>query len=219
VPGAYWLLPSLSEKDKSKTQEVHGMRAKGVVGTRPDKEPVGVLAEKAKKIQKQRQERKIISGRKPPSPVPNYIAYAFLFPNYDPKTGKGAPRPLPKCRRCREAALHPQEHHTCEGFKPQFPTTDPAERHAKWEERREMIRESRLEEMRESRNSHYCDNCGEELLNEDHAIEHAEDCSRTVECPDCGEELEFMVEHECSVRECRRCGESLYWGTEHTCEP
>jgi hypothetical protein len=52
-----------------------------------------------------------------------------------------------------------------------------------------------------------------------HAIEHAEDCRRTVECPDCGAELEFMVEHDCSVRECRRCGESLYWGTEHTCEP
>jgi predicted RNA-binding Zn-ribbon protein involved in translation (DUF1610 family) len=70
------------------------------------------------------------------------------------------------------------------------------------EARRQAIREARLEDMRESRNSHYCDDCGEELLSEEHAIEHAEDCRRTVECPDCGEELEFMVEHACSVREC-----------------
>ena len=48
--------------------------------------------------------------------VPNYICYAWLFPNYDPKTGRGAPSPLPKCRVCCEAFLHPQEHHKCEGL-------------------------------------------------------------------------------------------------------
>lgn len=151
------------------------MRAKGVVVTLPDKEPKGVLADEAKKIQKQKQERKIIAGRKPPRPVPNYICYSFLFPDYDPKTGKGCPRPLPKCRVCHDAVLHPMEHHVCEGFKPMFAEHD-EEWHERMEQRREMIRESRLEETDESRNSHCCDDCGAELHDEEHAMGHAEDC-------------------------------------------
>jgi hypothetical protein len=165
------------------------MRAKGRVLTLPE-EPKGFLADEAKKIQKQRQERKIISGRKPPRPVPNYICYPEAFKLYDPKTGRWRGGRLPKCRVC-ECTLQPTENHKCSGFTPKYVEHD-EEWRERWEQRRQEIREARLEDMRESRNSHYCD--------------------------DCGEELEFMVEHECSVRECPRCGESLYWGTEHICE-
>ena len=177
-----------------------------------------VVAAKAK-LKAQAEEKAARRERYLNAPVPNYIAYGWLFPNYDPRTGAGAPRPLPKCRKC-ECTLQPKEHHDSNlcVFTPKYVEHTP-ERKERWEGKREEIRESRLEEMRESRNTHYCDHCGEELLHEEHAIEHAEDCRRTVECPDCGEELEFMVEHECSVRECRRCGESLCWGTEHSCEP
>lgn len=98
---------------------------------------------------------------------------------------------LPKCRRC-EATIHFEvPAHVCEGFRPKYVEHD-EEWHERWGQRRQEIREARMEDMRESRNRHYCE--------------------------DCGEELEFMVEHECSVRECRHCGESMYLGTEHTCE-
>jgi hypothetical protein len=135
------------------------MRAKGTIVTLPDKEPTGFYADEAKKIQKQRQERKIIADAKPPRPVPNYICYSFVFPNYDPKTGKGAPRPLPKCKPCG-GVIHPQEHHVCPGFQPMFPTTDPEERRAKWEEQREMIREAK-------RNGLFFDECSEDEPEED----------------------------------------------------
>jgi hypothetical protein len=169
-------------------------RATGTIVTLPDKEPMGFYADEAKAIQKQRQERsRARAEARANTPIPNYLSYRELFAGFDPKTQRyadGRSRRVPKCRVC-ECNLYPMEHHVCEGFKPKYVEYN-EEWHERMEQRREMIREARLEDMRESRNSHYCD--------------------------DCGEELEFMVEHECSVRECRRCGESLYWGTEHTCE-
>jgi hypothetical protein len=74
------------------------MRAKGLVVTLPDKEPKGLLADEAKKIQKQRQERRIITAAYPRPPVPNYKCHPFLFPSYDPKTGKDAPAACPTAR-------------------------------------------------------------------------------------------------------------------------
>lgn len=75
------------------------------------------------------------------APVPNYICYAWLFPNYDPKTGRGAPSPLPKCKKC-EGIIAPKEHHVCSGFQPKFVEHTP-ERKERWEAKREEIRESR----------------------------------------------------------------------------
>ncbi len=108
---------------------------------------------KRRQDQKQRQLQEQRAARAE-RPVPNYICYSFLFPNYDPKTGKGAPRPLPKCKVCREAVLHPMEHHVCEGFKPMYVERTPEERQEleeqrrerqreRWEEQREMIREAK----------------------------------------------------------------------------
>jgi hypothetical protein len=131
----------VKENINTKTRRAYTMRARGTVVTRPDKEPEGVLADDARQIQKQRQERRIVSGRKPPRPIPNYICYAFLFPNYDPKTGKGCPRPLPRCRVCGYR-IDPQEHHDCPGFTPKYPEHD-EEWHERMEARQEAIREAK----------------------------------------------------------------------------
>jgi hypothetical protein len=130
-------------------------RARGVVGTLPDKEPSGFYADEAKKRQQQKQERLAVAReRRANTPIPNYQCYRFLFPNFDPKTGKGAPRPLPKCRVCREAVLHPMEHHTCEGFKPMFVEHDEA-----WKERME----ARREHIRAAKaNGEFYDDCEDE---------------------------------------------------------
>jgi hypothetical protein len=94
-------------------------RARGVVGTLPDKEPSGFYADEAKKRQQQKQERsRARAAVRANTPIPNYKCYPFLFPNFDPRTGKGAPSPLPKCTRCRDGVIHPMEHHVCDGFKP-----------------------------------------------------------------------------------------------------
>ena len=53
---------------------------------------------------------------------------------------------LPRCRRC-DAILHAEENHKCEGFVPKYVEHD-QEWHERWEQRRQEIRESRLEEMR-----------------------------------------------------------------------
>jgi hypothetical protein len=120
------------------------MRAKGVIVTLPDKEPKGVLADEAKQLQKQKQERRIVAGARSPRPVPNYLCYPEAFKDYDPKTGgwkDGKSRRVPKCRVCGDN-LQPMENHKCEGFKPKYPEYT-EERHRRWEEQREMIREAK----------------------------------------------------------------------------
>ena len=120
------------------------MRAKGTIVTLPDKEPFGFLVDEAKRLQQQRQERKIVSGAKPPSPPPNWKCYPMIFvvgKNID-EHGNWKGGRLPRCRKC-QGNLPPREHHVCPGFQPMFPTADPEERRAKWEARREMIREAK----------------------------------------------------------------------------
>jgi len=118
-------------------------RARGVVVTLPDEEPKGFYADEAKTRQRQKQEEAIARAEaRANTPIPNYVCYRFLFPNFDPKTGKGAPRPLPKCRVCRDAVLHPMEHHVCPGFTPLYVEHD-EEWHDRMEARREMIREAK----------------------------------------------------------------------------
>lgn len=124
------------------------MRAKGTIVTLPDKEPSGFLADEAKRLQQQRQVRKIVSGAKPPSPPPNWKCYPMIFvvgKNID-EHGNWKGGRLPRCRKC-QGNLPPREHHVCPGFQPMFPTTDPEERRAKWEARREMIREAKRNGM------------------------------------------------------------------------
>ena len=118
-------------------------RAKGVVGTLPDNEPSGFYADEAKKRQQQKQERsRARAAVRASTPIPNYKCYPFLFPNFDPATGKGAPCPLPKCTRCRDGVIHPMEHHNCPGFTPMFVEHDDAWKE-RMEERREHIREAK----------------------------------------------------------------------------
>jgi hypothetical protein len=120
------------------------VRAKGTIVTLPDKEPSGFLVDEAKRLQQQRQERKIVSGAKPPSPPPNWKCYPMIFvvgKNID-EHGNWKGGRLPRCRKC-QGNLPPREHHVCPGFQPMFPTADPEERRAKWEARREMIREAK----------------------------------------------------------------------------
>jgi hypothetical protein len=120
------------------------MRAKGTIVTLPDKEPSGFLVDEAKRLQQQRRERKIVSGAKPPSPPPNWKCYPMIFvvgKNID-EHGSCKGGRLPRCRKC-QGNLPPREHHVCPGFQPMFPTTDPEERRAQWEARREMIREAK----------------------------------------------------------------------------
>jgi hypothetical protein len=133
------------------------MRAKGTIVTPPE-EPAGVLADEAKKIQKQRQEQKIIAGRKPPPPVPNYICYAELFKGFDPKTHKGGPRRVPHCKKC-DGLLHPTGHHTCPGYIKKYEDWT-EERHQRWLEHVEHIREAK-------RNGLFFDECSEDEPEED----------------------------------------------------
>jgi hypothetical protein len=122
-------------------------RPKGVVVYRSPENSLVAEAEKNQKqerlrLQTERAER---ADRRAERGVPNYICYSFLFPNYDPQTGKGCPRPLPKCRVC-EGILHPQENHKCEGFTPKY-----VEHDDEWRERQEAKREYAREMRREQR--------------------------------------------------------------------
>jgi len=108
------------------------MRAKGVVVTMPAKEPTGHLADEAKTIQKQKQERKIIAAEKRQERydnAPNRICYAELYEHWKASGGK-----LPKCNRCR-AILHWEEHHDCPGFIPKY-RTDGLSRNERMEKRK-----------------------------------------------------------------------------------
>ena len=119
----------------------------------------------AKKLLKERAEANAARREaRANAPVPNYICYAWLFPNFDPKTGKGAPKPLPKCEKC-EGTIFPMEHHVCSGFEPKYVEHTP-ERHERWEAKREEIRESRPERRI------VCSVCGEELPEPEDAEEH-----------------------------------------------
>jgi hypothetical protein len=133
-------------------------RPKGVVVYRSPENPAALEAEKNQKQERLRLQTQ--RGERRERPVPNYVCYSFLFPNYDRATGKGAPRPLPKCRVC-EATLFPTENHKCEGFTPKYVEHD-EEWHERQEakrddaremreERRQEIRESRMEMIREAR--------------------------------------------------------------------
>jgi len=107
------------------------MRAKGKIVTLPDGEPTGVLADGAKQIQKQRQERKIIDAEKRQERydnAPNRVCYAALYEEWK-ANGCGK---VPKCNRCR-AILHWEEHHTCPGYIPRYRDLDPETRRAMYE--------------------------------------------------------------------------------------
>ena len=107
------------------------MRAKGVVVTMPAKEPTGHLADEAKTIQKQKQERKIIAAEKRQERydnAPNRICYAELYAQWKANGGGK----LPKCKKCR-ATIHWEEHHNCPGYIPRYrtkPSLTPEERRA-----------------------------------------------------------------------------------------
>ena len=109
------------------------MRAKGRIVTLPE-EPMGVLADEAKTIQKQEQERKIIAAEKRQERydnAPNRICYAELYAQWKARVDAGGSRKLPKCNRCR-GTLHWEEHHNCPGFIPRYRTNrlTPEERRA-----------------------------------------------------------------------------------------
>ena len=106
------------------------------------------------------------------APVPNYICYSWLFPNFDPKTHRGAPSPLPKCVKC-DGTIFPMEHHdaaTCV-FTPKYVEHTP-ERKEHSEARREEIRKANHEESRENTVPR-CSECGIELPEYEDFLAHA----------------------------------------------
>jgi hypothetical protein len=100
--------------------------------------------------------------------VPNYICYPSAFPNYDPATGKGCPRPLPKCRVCGDI-LFPKDNHVCPGFTPKFVEHDDV-----WEQKQEAKRK----EITESNRTRFkkCSACHEIIHDHDDACWHDEHC-------------------------------------------
>lgn len=114
-----------------------------------------VLAAK-KLLEQKREEAAARREARANAPVPNYICYAWLFPNFDPKTGKGAPSPLPKCKKC-DGIIHPMDNHKCEGFTPKY-VERTEETKQRWEAKREEIRESRQRQRYPT-----CSVCGEEI--------------------------------------------------------
>ncbi len=105
------------------------MRATGKI-LAVDTEPTGRLADEAKAIQKQRQERKIVAAEKRQERydnASNRICYADLYEQWK-ANGCGK---VPKCNRCR-AILHWEEHHNCPGLIPRYRTNrlTPEERRA-----------------------------------------------------------------------------------------
>jgi hypothetical protein len=100
-----------------------------------DTEPTGRLADEAKQIQKQKQERRIVAAEKREewyNNAPNRICYADLYEQWK-TNGCGK---VPKCNRCR-APLHWEEHHTCPGYIPRYRDLDP--------ETRRAMREAKME--------------------------------------------------------------------------
>lgn len=140
-------------------------RPKGVVVYRSPENPLVAEAEKNQKqerlrLQTERAERR---ERREERGVPNWIAYqgiVFVVGKNVDENGKWLGGKLPKCRVC-EGILHPQENHQCEGFTPKYVEHDEAwkERQeykreyarAVMEQRREDIREARMEMIREAR--------------------------------------------------------------------
>jgi hypothetical protein len=157
------------------------MRAKGVVVTLPDKEPRGVLANEAKKIQHQRQERKIISK---PSPPPNWKCYTMLFKvgvNIDANGNWLGRSRLPRCNRCH-GVLSPREHHVCPGYAHKY-----KERTQEDWENIESKRRERRQERSEAR-----------WEREHEEFDEAAWEQRTVECRRCSGEIHGIDDpHEC----------------------
>jgi hypothetical protein len=158
------------------------MRAKGVVGTRPDKEPKGLLAEEAKRLLKEKRDRKIISK---PSPPPNWKCYTMLFKvgvNIDANGNWLGRSRLPRCNRC-DGVLSPREHHVCPGYAPKYKELTQEDRE-NWESKRE----ERWQEERQSR-----------WEREHEEFDEAAWEQRTVECRRCGGEIHGIDDpHECS---------------------
>ena len=144
-------------------------RARGVVGTEPDLEPKGLLADQAKQIQKQRQEQKLLAAANAkPFVMLNKHSYRWLYEEHMARRKAGGTSRLPKCKRC-EAVLHWEEPaHVCPGFKPKFVEHDDAWKE-KQEARREAIRESRPERVI------VCSACGEEIPEPEDAEQHWND--------------------------------------------
>jgi hypothetical protein len=133
--GAHWFVGYVNvgkEKDRTVGSMEDSMRATGTI-LAVDTEPTGRLADEAKTIQKQKQERKIIAAEKRQERydnAPNRICYAELYAQWKARVDAGGSRKLPKCNRCR-AILHWEEHHTCPGFIPRY-----RDRHLSPEERK-----------------------------------------------------------------------------------
>lgn len=135
-------------------------RAKGVIVTE-SVEPAWGLAEEAKTIQRQKKEASAARAeRRANAPVPNWKCYPMVFKvgvNID-ANGQWLGGRLPKCRVC-EANLPPGEHHNCEGFTPKY-VEHTQERRDRMDQRREEIRQQKLDEHMEYP---VCSVCGEEM--------------------------------------------------------
>lgn len=123
----WFLLGHSYTKEQSTTTEATGMKPMRATGkiVSVDKEPTGVLAEEAKKINRARWERKIAEAAKPKPPVPNRICYAALYEQWKANGGGK----LPKCRRCQGTIHWGDEHHDCPGYISQYDDFSDTEQH------------------------------------------------------------------------------------------
>ncbi|MGA8215490.1 MAG: hypothetical protein WB799_17970 [Candidatus Sulfotelmatobacter sp.] len=125
-------------------------RKQGVVVTLPETKPVGLAVEAIKLLKEREQRLAADRARKAAIPVPNRIAYAeTAFKNW--KQGMRVPR----CLKC-DGLLHPEENHQCEGFIPKYEVWDD-ERRERAEQRREDIREARLNGLLFREDEDYCE--------------------------------------------------------------
>jgi len=129
----------------------------------------GLLAEQNQKPK--RPTGTVLKGER--KPLPNNLCYPDLFKDRY-VNGKWLGGRVPKCKRCGDN-LQPNEHHDCPGYIPQLPILDMEAHREKMEDQREEHREL-IANGRTSRRKPECKRCGEPLLNEEHAMQHTEEC-------------------------------------------
>jgi hypothetical protein len=118
--------------------------------------------------QNQRPKGKVVKGDV--KPLPNRLCYPDTFKDWKPGMR------VPRCKKCGDS-LQPNENHVCPGYVPQLPITDMEAHRETIADQREELHEL-IANGRSARRKHECRSCGEPLLDEEHAMIHAEGCRR-----------------------------------------
>jgi hypothetical protein len=101
-------------------------------------------------------------------PLPNRLCYPDAFKDWKPGMR------VPKCKKCG-GNLQPNENHACPGYIEQLPFKDMPAHIERMQDQREEHHEL-IANGRSLRRKPECKRCGEPLLNEEHAMQHTEEC-------------------------------------------